>query len=204
MALFNRLFSRPNQSYQDTTDDRNVPNNPNGREFMDVVKHSIGKTVEKFSVTANSLVVGDSTYARGGTVFGSSGVLAGNSNVDLSTGFSNSKLGLSIPVDTNKMTRIQSYDNIARYPELDWCIDEISNDFLHKDIDGNYINLKLNVLDDKFKDGEETVVQEEFKHMVAQYDLDTVGFNMIRKFLIEGEVCFENVIDSEHPEYGII
>jgi hypothetical protein len=204
MALFDRLFNRPHQSYTDVEDDRQVPNNPNGREFMDVVKHSIGKTVEKFSVAANSLVVGDNHYSRGGMPFGSAGALVGNTNVDMMTGFSNSKLGLSIPVDTNKMARIQSYDNIARYPELDWCIDEIANDFLHKDIDGDYIKLKLNVLDDKFKDGEETVIQEEFKHMVAQYDLDTVGFNMIRKFLIEGEVCFENVIDTEHPEYGII
>lgn len=204
MALFDRLFSRPHRSYRDEVDDGSVPNNPNGREFMDVVKHSIGKTVEKYSVTANSLTVGGNGYPVGGAPFGSAGMLAGNTNVDLVTGYDSSKLGLSIPVDTNKMARIQSYDNIARYPELDWCIDEIANDFLHKDIDGDYMKLRLNALDGKFKDGEESVVQEEFRHMVAQYDLDTVGFNMIRKFLIEGEVCFENVIDPKHPDYGII
>ena len=206
MALFGRLFGSQNaqRPLQDAEDPRRIPNNPSGREFMDVVRHSIGKSVEKYSVAANSLVVGGRHYTDGGAPFGSAGALVGNSNLDLNTSFDNSKLGLSIPVDTNKMARIQSYDNIARYPELDWCLDEIANDFLHKDIDGDYIKLKVNVLGDKFKHGEETVMQDEFKHLVAQYDLDTVGFNMVRKFLIEGELCFENVIDTEHPDYGII
>lgn len=206
MALFGRLFGSQQAAApaQEAEDPRRVPNNPNGREFMDVVRHSIGKSVEKYSVTANTLSFGGRRYSDGGAPFGSTGVLVGGSNLDLSTSFDNSSLGSALPVDTNKMARIQSYDNIARYPELDWCIDEIANDFLHKDIDGDYLHLNLNVSGDKFRDGEEKMIQEEFRHLVAQYDLDTVGFNMVRKFLIEGEVCFENVIDTDHPDYGII
>ena len=199
-SLAERFFRRKRPV--DTDGILDIPHNPAGGEFMDSVKSSIRQSIDKFSVTANSLVIGNNSFARGGNPFGAAGVLAGNTNTDSS--FGNTDLGLALPVDTNKIARIQSYDNIARYPELDWCINEIANDFLHEDINGEYFKLKLKCDDSKFTNGEDTILKEEFKHLVSMYDLRTVGYNMIRKFLIEGEICFENVIDHNHPEYGII
>jgi len=199
-SIIDRFFRRTKPVSTDGVTD--IPHNPAGGEFMDSVKSSIRKSIDKFSVTANSLVIGNNSFNRGGNPFGAAGVLANNTNTDSS--FGNTELGLALPVDTNKIARIQAYDNLARYPELDWCINEIANDFLHADINGDYLRLKFKCADSKFSSGEDSVLQEEFKNLVSHYDLKTTGFNMIRKFLIEGELCFENVIDHNHPEYGII
>lgn len=189
------------------SDDREIPNNPSGRDFLDAARSSIRKTVDKYSIVQNSLTLGSSkkgsTYGeRISTPFGSAGIINPGSEVDPS--FSSSALGLALPVDTNKVQRIQSYDNIARYPELDWCVGEIANDFAHEDIDGDFIKLKFRCDSGKYSEGADTVLQDEFKQLVSKFDIRSNGYNMIRKFLIEGELCFENVIDPNHPEYGII
>lgn len=195
-------------SQRSIEDDKSIPNNPSGRDFLDAARSSIRRTVDKYSVVQNSLTLGTqgtSGNALNGhvsTPFGSAGIINPGSEVD--TSFASSSLGLALPVDTNKVQRIQSYDNIARYPELDWCIGEIANDFVHEDIDGDFIKLNLKDDDGKFADGADTVLQDEFKNLVSKYDIRTNGYNMMRKFIIEGELCFENVIDPNHPEYGII
>lgn len=188
-------------------DDREIPNNPSGRDFLDAARSSIRKTIDKYSIVQNSLSLGTtgkgSTYGeRISTPFGSAGIINPGSEVDPT--FESSSLGLALPVDTNKVQRIQSYDNIARYPELDWCIGEIANDFIHEDIDGEFMNLKFKCDEGKYSQGADKVIQEEFRHLVSNFDIRSNGYNMIRKFLIEGELCFENVIDPNHPEYGII
>lgn len=204
-ALNKTLFINRGVNPDGTDETGNIPNNPSGKEFLDSVKSSIGKTVDKYSVTVNSLEKHYSPFTPGGgggyrnPPEGNFVDVTGDENNEETSG-----LGLAIPVDTNKMSRVQSYGNIARYPELDWCINEIASDFLHEDIEGDYLKLKFRCLDSKFTDGEDTIIQEEFKNLVANYDLRTNGYNMIRKFLIEGEICFENVIDPNHPEYGII
>lgn len=201
MALFDRFFKRGSEAETRSMEDRGIPNNPSGMDFLNSAKYSISKAVDKHSITTHAIVSG-LNYARGGNPFGASGALVANSDVD--TMYGKGELSKSIPVDTNKIARIQSYDNIARYPELDWCINEIANDFLHPDIDGDYMKLKFECSNDQFTNGEDTILQEEFKHLTSLYDLKTNGFNMIRKFLIEGELCFENVINPEHTDYGII
>lgn len=199
-SIIDRFFRRTRPTT--TRGATEIPNNPAGGEFMDSVRSSIRKSIDRFSVAANSLVVGGPGYNHGSNPFGASGVLVGNSDADPS--FSGTDLGQALPVDTNKVSRIDSYERLSRYPELNWCINEIANDFLHADIDGEYLHLKLKCPDSKFTNGEDTVLHEEFRNLVSLYDLKTTGFTMIRKFLIEGEVCFENVIDHNHPEYGII
>jgi len=188
-------------------DEKEIPNNPSGRDFLDAARSSIRKTIDKYSIVQNSLSLGNkgrgSTYGeRVSTPFGSAGIINPGSDVDPT--FASSTLGLALPVDTNKVQRIQSYDNIARYPELDWCIGEIANDFIHEDIDGEFMNLKFKCDEGKYSQGADKVLQEEFRHLVSNFDIRSNGYNMIRKFLIEGELCFENVIDPNHPEYGII
>jgi len=205
MASFlERFFGRSNAVTVEGRD--RIPNNPAGGEFLDAVQSAIGKSVDRYSITANQLSYPTNSLNRGGisAAFGSSGALVQNSDVDIGKYNGAERLTSAMPVDTNKVQRIQAYDNIARYPELDWCLNEIANDFLHEDINGDFLKLKFKCPDDKFTDGQDSVLQEEFKHLVSLYDLRTTGYNMIRKFLIEGELCFENVVDYNHPEYGVI
>ena len=50
---------------------------------------------------------------------------------------------LLMPIATNKQDRIMQYRKIAKFPEADWCLDEICDEFIHEDENGNFINLKL-------------------------------------------------------------
>lgn len=50
---------------------------------------------------------------------------------------------MAVPVATNKSQRISMYRNIAEYPICRWCLDEIADDFIHSDSDGEFITLKL-------------------------------------------------------------
>jgi len=48
-----------------------------------------------------------------------------------------------MPLATNKAERIAQYRRIAQYSVCDWCLDEIADDFIHMDEDGNFIKLKV-------------------------------------------------------------
>src|SRR5574344_3117594 len=48
---------------------------------------------------------------------------------------------LAMPIATGKSERINQYRSIANFPECNWCLDEICDDFLHEDENGNVIVL---------------------------------------------------------------
>ena len=50
---------------------------------------------------------------------------------------------LALPVATDKNQRISMYRSIAAYPICRWCLDEIADDFIHEDENGDVITLKL-------------------------------------------------------------
>jgi len=50
---------------------------------------------------------------------------------------------LLMPIATNKADRLTQYRTIAQYTECQWCLDEICNEFIHEDVNGNYIVLNL-------------------------------------------------------------
>ena len=50
---------------------------------------------------------------------------------------------LALPLATNKSERIDLYRRISKYGLCDWCFDEIADDFIHEDENGEIINLSL-------------------------------------------------------------
>lgn len=48
-----------------------------------------------------------------------------------------------MPLATSKRERINQYRKISKYSVCDWCLDEIADDFMHFDEDGDFIKLKL-------------------------------------------------------------
>jgi len=106
-------------------------------------------------------------------------------------------------ISTNKIARIQQYQMMSKFPEVDWCIEEVADDFFHEDNNKKIIRFELtdkaNKLDDKKKD----ILKAEFDRVISLFDLDENGFPTIKRYIIEGECCWENVIDIENPEKGI-
>lgn len=108
---------------------------------------------------------------------------------------------LAMPLATNKAERIDQYRRIASYGLCDWCFDEIADDFLHEDEDGKTIKLHL---PDRLNAFQQDILQNEFERYMENFKLKENGYNIIKRFLTEGELAWENVISQKHPEMGII
>ena len=111
---------------------------------------------------------------------------------------------LMMPVATNKADRILQYRKIAKFPECDWCLDELADEFIHEDEHGNFINLNLPDGKANLNETRKKILQDEFHRYIDLFKLREDGYNLVKRFLVEGELAWENVIKQSVPSMGII
>lgn len=107
----------------------------------------------------------------------------------------------------DKAQRIQQYRSMALFPECSWCIDEICNDFVHDDKDGNFIKLIIpmrRLKEDDINKERHAILQEEFYRYMELFHFREDSYTLLKRFLIEGELAFENIISTKYPSKGII
>lgn len=112
-----------------------------------------------------------------------------------------------LPLQIDKTERIQQYRSMALFPECAWCIDEICNDFVHDDKDGNFIRLILpmrRLVEGDINKERHAILQEEFYRYMELFHFREDCYNLLKRFLIEGELAFENIISPKYPSKGII
>lgn len=104
-------------------------------------------------------------------------------------------------VDVDKVRRIQEYRRMAAYSEMADAIDEIADEAIVKDKDDNIVNCYIKGDYDRvIVDG----LQKEWNRFINIFDLEMKGWELFRKFLIEGELFMENIISENRPDHGII
>ena len=108
---------------------------------------------------------------------------------------------LATPLATNKSERLAQYRRISKYNKCEWCLDEIADDFLHDDDTGEFINLKL---PSRLKPVQQDILQNEFRKFMNLFNFRDNAHTFVKKFLVEGELAWENVINPEYPDMGII
>lgn len=108
-----------------------------------------------------------------------------------------------LPVITNKYQRLQQWRNSSAFPEVDFCLKEIADDFIHYDENGDFIHLTLNEKKKSLNDDRQEILQNEFRKFIALFNFRKNYFNLVKRFLIEGELAWENIIDPERPNLGI-
>lgn len=178
MAIWNNLFGKKNQSEESS----NIQHNPNYQTFANV-NQDIQAIVNAKSVVSNAAKEQNKRYA----------------NPSWQTFFDGDILAL--PIATNKVERIAQYRRIAEYSVCDWCFDEIADDFIHEDENGEIIKLTL---PDRLTAIQREILLNEFQKYIELFRLKDDGYNMIKRFLTEGELAWENVISPTHPDMGII
>jgi len=104
-------------------------------------------------------------------------------------------------VDADKVRRIQQYRRMAAYAEVSDAIDEIVDETIVKDRDGDIIKFRLEGISSEDIKKE---VKKEWQGFVEIFGLEDKGWEYFRQFLIDGEIFFENVISENRPEYGIL
>lgn len=104
-------------------------------------------------------------------------------------------------IDVDKTRRLQDYRKMASYAELAECVDEIADEAIVRDQNGDIIKLFLRGEHDKIV---EDMIEKEWKKFIQVFQLEENGWEYIRHFLIDGEIYFENIISENRPDYGIL
>ena len=105
-------------------------------------------------------------------------------------------------IEENKGGRLRDYRVMASFAEIADALDEICDEVVNKDEDGNIVNLEFRntILDDSDKGK----ITAEFEKYIDYYNLEKKGFEYFRQMLIEGEVFFEHIIHKKYADEGIL
>lgn len=180
---FGNWFGKRSSTQQDDSQHNSfAANNPNYGAFSSI-DADIAAVINTKSVVSNKVQQENGRYA--------------NPSWQL---FFNNDL-MAMPVASNKIERINQYRKISKYLICDWCLDEICDDFIHEDENHNFINMKL---PSRLNGEQQKILQNEFKKYINMFDLQDSGYNLIKRFLVEGELAWENIINPKYPDLGII
>jgi len=105
-------------------------------------------------------------------------------------------------VNSDKAGRLRDYRIMAAYSDVADALDEICDEFVNKDENGNIVNLEFR--DIKLTDDQQQTITKEFNKIVEYFDFESKGWSYIRQFLTEGEVFFENIIHKDYSDQGIL
>jgi hypothetical protein len=104
-------------------------------------------------------------------------------------------------VDKDKTRRLTDYRRMAAFAELADCIDEISDECIVRDENDDIV--QFNLRGSYTKEAKDTI-EKEFRKFIDIFELEDKGWEYYRRFLIDGELYFENVIDEERKHLGIV
>ena len=105
-------------------------------------------------------------------------------------------------VDHDKGKRLRDYRVMSLYSEVGDALDEICDDFIVPDENGDVIQLNLHNKD--FSTVQKAEIEKEFRRFVNYFDLENRGWEYLRQLLVDGELYFEHIIHAEHTDKGIL
>jgi len=104
-------------------------------------------------------------------------------------------------LDKDKGRRMMDYRRMAAYAELADCLDEMCDECIVRDDDGDIVKFDLKGTYSKTIQDE---IQKEFKQFVEIFDLENTGWEKFRQMLVEGELFYENLIKEGKEELGVL
>jgi len=116
--------------------------------------------------------------------------------------FNNLSRVLYANVNEDKSGRLRDYRVIAAYSDVADALDEICDEFVNKDDNGNIVNLEIRL--QNLSNDHQKKINEEFQKIVEYFDFENKGWSYIRQFLVEGEVFFESIIHKDYVDRGIL
>ena len=104
-------------------------------------------------------------------------------------------------LDKDKGRRMMDYRRMAAYAELADCLDEMCDECIVRDDDGDIVKFNLKGTYSKTIQDE---IQKEFKQFVEIFDLENTGWEKFRQMLVEGELFYENLIKEGKEDLGVL
>nr|HRC95768.1 portal protein [Coprothermobacter proteolyticus] len=101
----------------------------------------------------------------------------------------------------NDKELIELYRSIARIPEVAEAVDEIVNEIISVNDEGEPVSLDLEELE--LSESVKKKIREEFDNVLDVVDFDTRGHDLVRRWYIDGRLAGHKVIDKKKPADGI-
>ena len=101
----------------------------------------------------------------------------------------------------NEIELIGRYREMAMQPEIESAIDDIINEAICKDDDGQSIKMVLDDLNqpDKIK----KALKTEFNTVLRLLNYNQMGQDIFRRYYVDGRMYYQVIIDRENPTGGI-
>lgn len=103
-------------------------------------------------------------------------------------------------MDENSL--IRQYRSMSLYPEVDMAIEDIITQAIT--FDKQSISVRLDLSNTELSDNIKNKIQLEFDNILKLLDFKNRGYDIFRRWYVDGRVYFQNIIDTERPEKGII
>ena len=105
-------------------------------------------------------------------------------------------------LDENKPGRLRDYRVMAGYSEVADALDEICDETINIDTEGQVAKLLFDNID--LTVDERGEVDSEFAKYIDLFDLKGKGWQYFRQLLVEGEVFFELILHEDYTNEGIL
>jgi hypothetical protein len=101
----------------------------------------------------------------------------------------------------NEVELISRYREMAMQPEIESAIDDIVNEAICQDDDGNVVKIVLDGL--KQSDKIKKVIKDEFYTILRLLNFNNMCQDIFRRYYVDGRMYFHIIIDRENPVAGI-
>lgn len=101
----------------------------------------------------------------------------------------------------NEIELITRYREMSMQPELETAIDEIVNEAIVNDDNGQAV--ELNTDDLKLPEKIKSKIRDEFEQVLRLLDFGNMGHDIFRRWYIDGRLFYHVVIDEKRPSLGI-
>lgn len=105
-------------------------------------------------------------------------------------------------VQPDKGRRLMDYRVMAAYSEVADALDEICDEFINKDDNGNIVQLHIDNPD--LSDQQKGELSRECKKFIDLFDLEHKGWEYLRGLLVDAELYYEHIIHKKYPKEGIL
>ncbi len=105
-------------------------------------------------------------------------------------------------IQPDKGRRLMDYRVMAAFSEVADALDEICDEFINKDENGDIVRLRF--VDTDISEEQKNKVKKEFKKYIGYFDLENKGWEYIRQLLVDAEIYFEHIVHKKYTKEGIL
>ena len=101
-----------------------------------------------------------------------------------------------------KPYRIADYRQISNYAEVGDAVEEIADAHITKHTDGSFV--KASIIGIELTETTKKEIEEQCEQYFGLFSFEDNIFEYARKLTVEGELCWENIIDGDNKSLGFI